>query len=244
MMYVAEFGSGKNIAFGIHGWGGDHRTFVPLLPYMPPQWRLVAVDLPGYGKSPPARLDSIEIVADALAEHVRRCETPVVLVGSCSGAVLALETALRMPNHIERIVALDLFATMPWYFRLFTLGTVGSIAYHLTFGTEIGRKLVNAFLWFRRTRSSDLTSSFSDKDAGTTQQYLHLLGTLPGPERYHALKVPVTLVWGERTFRGVREAVPRWQRILAIEGLHCIPQAGHLLIDEAPARVASLVFAR
>lgn len=32
MIHAVEFGTGNLIAIGLHGWGGDHRTFSPLAP--------------------------------------------------------------------------------------------------------------------------------------------------------------------------------------------------------------------
>lgn len=241
-MHVVEYGSGSQIAFGLHGWGGDHRTFAPLRPFVPNTWRLLAPDLPGYGSSPMIERFSIERVAESLATIVETLASDVVIVGSCSGAVLALEVALLVPQHIVRIVALDLFAYMPWYFRFFTSEPIGSIAYRLTFDSALGRRIVNAALRMRRTERSDLMASFADKSAQSMRAYLKALARLPGPERYRNVNVTVALVYGERTFRAVRRSIPTWQRTLQRADVFCMAGAGHLLLDEAPEKVAQIVF--
>jgi len=242
-MFVAEYGSGRKVVLGIHGWGGDHQTFAPLQRWIPYDWTIIAPDLPGYGRSPLPMPLEIEKVAKSLAlliEAQRGKE--VVIVGSCSGALLGLETALLVPNHIQRIVALDLFAYMPWYFRFFVTEPVGSIAYRLTFASRIGRAIVNAALQSRRTQQSNLMESFSDKDHAVTRAYLKALSLLPGPQRYATLNIPVTLVWGERTFAAVRRSVAIWRQYLRNAKACCIGGAGHLLLDEAPEKVAPLIF--
>lgn len=244
MIHAVEFGSGEHVALGLHGWGGDHRTFIPISAYVPERWRLVALDLPGYGNSPSMEPFDLSKVVLSVVEFIKTLEQPVTIVGSCSGAVIALEIAQAVPAAVERIVAIDLFGYMPWYFRFFATEPIGKWAYAMTFDSSFGRKVINALLWFRRTPSSDLTASFVDKNAVVTRSYLRALAALPGPERYAGLKIPVALVWGERSFRAVHHSVEIWQRYLSYIELHCIEQAGHLLLDEAPHRVAPIVFWR
>ncbi len=243
-MFAAEYGSGQNVVVGIHGWGGDHSTFLPLVPWLPSDWKIVAPDLPGYGQSPLDGTVCIEHIAASLARLIESQPEKVVIVGSCSGAILALEAAMQVPSKVMRIVALDLFAYMPWYFRFFALEPIGAIAYQRTFGSATGRAIVNALLRSRRTDQTNLMASFSDKDAATTRGYLKALARLPGPHRYSSLNCPVTLVWGERTFHAVRRSVTIWQRYLRITQSCCIAGAGHLLLDEAPDKVAPLIFIR
>jgi pimeloyl-ACP methyl ester carboxylesterase len=241
-MFTVEYGDGEHIAVGLHGWGGDHQTFAPMVPLLPSDWRLIAVDLPGYGQTPAVWPCSIEQIAEQIAALLEQQTRPVVLVGSCSGAVLALETALLVPERVARIVALDLFAFMPWYFRFFTHEPIGAIAFSLTFESAIGRAVVNAALRNRRTDRSNLTASFDGKDGKIVRSYLKALAALPGPQRYKAVPTPVDLVWGERTFSAVRSSVPIWRQYLRIRRAQCIPNAGHLLLDEAPQLVAPIVF--
>lgn len=242
MIHAVEFGTGNLIAIGLHGWGGDHRTFFPLSSYVPKQWRLLALDLPGYGKSPLMEPFDFSKILFSLVAFITALNQPVTIVGSCSGAVIGLEIARMAPTVVERIVALDLFAYMPWYFRFFVTEPIGRWAYAIAFDSSVGRKVINAALWFRRTPSSDLMASFAGKNAAVTRGYLRALATLPGPERYAGLEMPLALVWGERSFRAVHRSVEIWQRYLPRVELYQIEQAGHLLLDEAPHRVAPIVF--
>ncbi|MCX7929317.1 MAG: alpha/beta hydrolase [Chlorobi bacterium] len=241
-MNTVEYGSGDHIIVGLHGWGGDHRTFAPLVPLLPPRWRLIAANLPGYGATPLIEPLRIDRTAELVATMIESLPAPVIVIGSCSGAVIALETALRIPQRIRRIIALDLFAFMPWYFRFFVSEPVGAIAYRMTFQTALGRKLVNIALRSRRRADTDMMASFADKQAAVTRAYLKALAQLPGPQRYASIIQPVAIVWGERTFAAVRRSIPIWRRYLRALSDHPIENAGHLLLDEAPEKVASIIF--
>lgn len=241
MIHVVEFGDGEHIVVALHGWGGDHRTFEPLHASLPEGWKIVALDLPGYGQSTPIEPFSLGEVVREIISVIMRYAAPVVLLGSCSGAAIGMEVALRIPDHIERIVALDLFAYMPPYFRFFTVPMVGPIGYHLAFHSAIGRAAVNALLWFRRTERSNLMESFADKNPEVTLGYLRALATLEGPQRYRSLRMPVEFVYGARTFRAVRNSVRHWKKTFPHLRVRRIEGAGHLLLDEAPEAVAAII---
>ena len=76
----------------VHGLGGD-RTFWDEAwswPGLEP-YTLVAVDLPGFGASPPLRPFTFEAVVERLAGLVEASDAPVVAVGhSMGGTVVAL----------------------------------------------------------------------------------------------------------------------------------------------------------
>jgi len=241
MIHIVEYGSGEQILVAIHGWGGDHRTFEPLTDYLSARWTLVLLDLPGYGNSPLVEPFSIEHVAEKVKLVIERYPSPVQMIGSCSGAVVALEVAHQAPESVERIIALDLFAYMPWYFRLFTVGMVGELAYRLTFDSRLGRSILNRMLRSRRSEHTDLMGSFADKSSEVTLKYLSALASLGGPYRYHCLPVDVELVYGARTFRAVRKSVGLWKQVFPRLIIHQVEHAGHLIVDEAPREVAAII---
>ncbi len=241
MIHTVEYGSGEQILVALHGWGGDHRTFEPLCDNLSARWTLVLLDLPGYGNSLLIEPFSIEHVAEKVKLVIERYPSPVQMIGSCSGAVIALEVARQAPESIERIIALDLFAYMPWYFRLFTLGIVGKLAYRLAFDSTLGRTTVNHLLRSRRAGHIDLMASFADKSPEVTLKYLTALALMDGPERYRSLPVDVELVYGARTFRAVRDSVARWKQVFPRLTIHQVERAGHLIVDEAPGEVAAII---
>lgn len=98
----------RQVALLIHGWSSSWYAMSPLMPNLSKRYRSIAVDLPGYGDSPPLPIQtSIAAYADVLAVLIRQItEQPVVLVGHSMGGMISLTLALRHPKLVERMVLL------------------------------------------------------------------------------------------------------------------------------------------
>jgi pimeloyl-ACP methyl ester carboxylesterase len=92
----------------VHGAEGDHSVWGLQSRYLAHHGRAVlALDLPGHGRSEGPTLDSVEAMADWLvavldAAHVPRAQ----IVGHSLGALVAVECAARRPDRVERIALL------------------------------------------------------------------------------------------------------------------------------------------
>ncbi len=246
-MYVQRYGDGPLAALGLHGWSGDHRTFAPLAPYLPATLSLYAPDLPGCGQSPPPREWRLEAVLDELIELTQVLPAPITLLGNCSGAILGLCVARRLYQNnqggrLRRLVLIDPFAYWPWYFRVFASDSLGSYAYRLSFGTALGRRLINLALIARRRRQTDLTEGFRLGSPAVALGYLRLLREVRDVNEFAGLPLAVRILHGERTFRAVRRSLERFRALWVDVDVRSIPGAGHLPLREAPAAVAASIF--
>lgn len=97
------------IALLIHGWSSSWYTWKPLIPALSQRFYCVAVDLPGYGRSPaPTTPPSIAGYADLLAGLIQQLSDDAVLVmGHSMGGQIAMTLALRSPVLVERMVLLN-----------------------------------------------------------------------------------------------------------------------------------------
>lgn len=229
---------------GSHGWGGSHRTFIPLLPYLPGGRGMVCPDLPGYGMSSEPSRWEWELVAALTLEALDLADVPrgVAAVGSCSGAILLLEIERLDPGRFGRLVLVDPFAWMPWYFRIFTLPFIGPLAYWTAFANPIGRWMGNRALARHRAEQTHLTASFSEQRHASTLAWLRMLRDLEGPRRFAGTRCEVVIVHGERTFGAVREGVPAWEAGLSLVRSVELAGAGHLPIEECSEAVSTLVW--
>ena len=89
----------------IHGAEHDHCVWVLQSRYLAHHGRSVlAVDLPGHGRSEGPPLESVEAIADWIAALLNAAGAPkAALVGHSMGSLIALECAARQPLRISRI---------------------------------------------------------------------------------------------------------------------------------------------
>lgn len=92
----------------VHGLGSSWRTWQTVIEILARERSVIAIDLPGFGKSPPlAEAPSIDGLADALTVFLTEHDLiGVDAVGSSMGARLVLELA-RRGNVVGTVVSLD-----------------------------------------------------------------------------------------------------------------------------------------
>lgn len=105
-MHAVRRGSGKPLLL-IHGLGSSWHNWDLVLPALSAQREVIAVDLPGFGETPPLSGDvTIATLTDAVVDFVKAEKLgDVGVVGSSMGARMVLELARR--GHAGNIVALD-----------------------------------------------------------------------------------------------------------------------------------------
>ena len=94
----------------VHGIGVSSRYFERLVPALAEEGRVIAVDLPGFGKAKPIRPKlglSIEEFADSVARAMDRLGVAdAVVVGHSMGAQVAVSLADRRPDLVRGIALL------------------------------------------------------------------------------------------------------------------------------------------
>jgi len=98
-IYFTDHGKGFPVVF-LHGFCETHHIWSGILPQLQSSWRVMAVDLPGFGKSYPAvPPDSLDEVADILigwlqSIGIRKC----ILFGHSLGGYVTLAVANKNPG--------------------------------------------------------------------------------------------------------------------------------------------------
>jgi pimeloyl-ACP methyl ester carboxylesterase len=134
----------------VHGLGGSHLNWDLLGPLLRPHARVLALDLPGFGRSEPGERRAtvqanVEVLDRFLAEVAG---TPAVLVGNSMGGMISILQAARSPESVSRLVLLD--AAVPGPRRaLDPLVAATFAAYAIPL---VGER----FLWLRRQRHTTL----------------------------------------------------------------------------------------
>ena len=245
MTHLERFGTGPALYAAFHGWGGSHTTYAPLAAYVPSGASLLAADLPGFGRSAALADPTADRITAAVLDALPAAESDgLTLVGNCSGAIFALIGAALAGPRVRRVVLVDPFAFVPWFFAVFLTQPIGRVAYYSTFANPVGRWITNASLRDKRAGTTHLTRTFSTVDHDVALQYLEVLAAIGSLDRFRDLSLPVDILYGARTFRAVRRSLSIWREVLPHATIWRLEGAGHLPIEDTPAQVASIVFNR
>jgi pimeloyl-ACP methyl ester carboxylesterase len=107
-VHFVEAGNGPPILF-LHGLGGSWRDWSANLPAFAAEYRVLAMDFPGFGESDKPEVQySIEWLADVVEKFLQEKEIDrVTLVGHSMGAVVALDVASRPKSRVNKLVITD-----------------------------------------------------------------------------------------------------------------------------------------
>jgi pimeloyl-ACP methyl ester carboxylesterase len=251
--------------FLIHGLADEADTWRHLVPPLSTQYRVIAPDLPGFGRSEkPDRPYTVPFFRDVLLELLDTLEVQrAVLVGHSLGAVITHAFALSYRERVERLVLIggslvarsqkvDL-ATM-----LFLIPGLGEWLYnrlrkdpqaayrtlepyyrnldHLL-GAE-GRTVEREFLFQRvneRVWSDGQRRAF-------LSAFRYLARWIPGqqrnlPSRLATLDVPTLVLWGEADRMAPVENGHALVELQSTARLVIVPGAGHNVHQEEPEAV-------
>ncbi len=253
---------GRQVALLIHGWSSSWYAMSPLIGLLAQRFRVIAVDLPGYGQSPrlPERT-TIPEYADLLAELIAQVsDGPTVLVGHSMGGMTSVTMALRHPALVERMVLLG--PTITGKLSRYINAVVSPITLLERFG--LGSFIVS-FVERGIVGLSDRImrpASFAERTDITHDDYLRLREDARRPgqgkvraECYYAMRAnnlsgqlakvepPALVIWGAEDntvpLRDAGVVADEWPNA----DLRILPKAGHWPQFEAPQTTRRLVAA-
>jgi pimeloyl-ACP methyl ester carboxylesterase len=151
-VHFVDFGGpdGGSTVVLVHGLGGSHLNWDLFAPLLRPHARVLALDLPGFGRSEPGdRRTTVQDNVKVLDRFLREVAgSPAVLVGNSMGGMISILQAAGSPQTVSGLVLLD--AAVPGPRR--TLDPLVA----LTFGIYAIPRLGERFLELRRKRSTPL----------------------------------------------------------------------------------------
>ena len=109
--YFEKIGSGKTILC-LHTAGRDCRQWHPLMEYFSDKYQMVALDMPGHGKSWPLKgnvcIDEPRAYGEFIYAFIKAIELEEVVVIGCSlGGNMTLFLAQKYPDTVNAIVAME-----------------------------------------------------------------------------------------------------------------------------------------
>ncbi|GAC1361740.1 MAG: alpha/beta fold hydrolase [Herpetosiphon sp.] len=256
-MHHIRRGTGKPLLL-IHGLGGSWRSWNPILAGLAAEREVIAVDLPGFGETPPLVGEvSIRTLADAVTEFLKANDLiGVDAVGSSMGARLVLELA-RRGGILGAIVSLDPGGFWEGWQRPFFFGSIAlsirlirllrPILPSLT-ANVVSRTLLfaqfSAHPWLLSSAITlDELRSFAASPS--FDELLHQLayGETQQGAPLNSLKHPLVIGWGRHDHVCMPSQAKRAMALFPDARLHWFAHCGHFPQWDVPQETTRLILA-
>lgn len=243
-----EFDGTRDPLIFVHGGGLDHTVWLLQSRYFAHHGRgVIAVDLPGHGKSAGAPLAIIPDMADWVVRlmDAAGAET-ATLVGHSMGALVVLEAAARHPARIKSIVTIGISVPMPVTDALLSAAEAnrhdafdmvnvwghGSRA-HMGGNQAPGMWMIGAGVRLLEKSGPGVLHA----DLRACNDYRH------GLESSAALECPVHVILGRDDRMSPVKAARPFLETLANRHVTVIEDCGHMIMAERPGEVLDLLIA-
>jgi pimeloyl-ACP methyl ester carboxylesterase len=232
----------------VHGAGLDHSLFGLQSRYFGYHGRnVLALDLPGHGRSEGPPLATIEEMADWLCAVLKKTEIPkAAIVGHSMGSLVAIEFAARYPAQAERIafcaVAFPMKVSEPYLeaarandYSAFDMHTVWGHAAQVSFARN-----PNPGMWMY----GDMLARLERLAPGVLHAGLKACNDYAaGLESAAKVKCPVLFILGRRDVMTPPRATQVLRDKFSDGRTVEIPVSGHSLMVEAPDEVLDALIA-
>ncbi len=250
---VIDLGEGPALLF-IHGLAGSWQNWLEQLPVFAADRRVIAVDLPGFGRSPMPRE---EISMDGYARILDTCLQSLgvdcaTVVGNSMGGLIGAEMAIAHPEHVERLVLVSaagittehtplgrVIPALRFAERalLMATGAVAARSETVTRRPRL-RQATLSVVAAHPTRlpgplSAELlrgvgTAGFVDAFSAVTHYSLR--------DRLPRIAAPTLIVWGEKDHLITVRDAHVFARLIPDARLHIYADTGHTSMIEQPDR--------
>jgi len=243
-----ELDPAKPTVVFVHGAGLDHSLFGLQSRYFGYHGRnVLALDLPGHGRSEGPPLATIEEMADWLCAVLKKTEIPkAAIVGHSMGSLVAIEFAARYPAQAERIafcaVAFPMKVSEPYLeaarandYSAFDMHTVWGHAAQVSFARN-----PNPGMWMY----GDMLARLERLAPGVLHAGLKACNDYAaGLESAAKVKCPVLFILGRRDVMTPPRATQVLRDKFSDGRTVEIPVSGHSLMVEAPDEVLDALIA-
>lgn len=216
----------------LHGWGASIDAVGSILGGLGAELQTVAVDLPGFGGSPPPSggwsVDRYAKLVVELADHLGIERFHVF--GHSFGARIALKLAAAHPNRVDRVLLTGAAGIKPRrrpaYYAKVAAAKLGRVV--AAVGGRQGKRLQE------RIRAKAASSDWLDADPAMRETFRAVIAEELTP-LLNGITSPVLLIWGENDHDTPLWMGERMERLIPDAGLVVLPGCGHYAYAEKPA---------
>jgi len=244
----------------VHGWPTSSYLYRHMMAPLAKHRRVIAIDLPGFGKSDKNPTDSFSFGyhANIIQQFIEKLNiNKVHLVVHDLGGPIALWWAQQHREQIASYVILDtiIYPDFSWAVKLFVLMTVfplirtwfsspSGIAFAMKLGIFNKSKLNKSTLTGYQAPFVNTTNDRNARKSLLRSAHrLHIKGFKDIAAGMKDIKQPTCLIYAENdiilpevseTMKRVADAIPHAKT-------HCIPSCGHFLQEEKPEAVVKIM---
>jgi cis-3-alkyl-4-acyloxetan-2-one decarboxylase len=232
-------GQGDHTLVMVHGWPDTHRLWDATVAALKDRYRCVRFTLPGYDKDKPPRKPSLDELVRVYAAAVDSVSpgAPVTLVLHDWGCVFGYQYAMRHPQRVARIVAVDIgdtnskafLASLPFKAKLGVAGYQLWLAAAWKIGGSLGTRMTRSMArWLRSPSDPEPISWQMDYP-----YWLTWTGGLRNAVRV-APECPVLYIYGQR--KPFMFHSPKWvERVQSAPGSAVVGlPTGHWVMLQKP----------
>lgn len=242
----------------LHGWGCDSNSWAPILPQLENLGKVIAIDLPGFGKSPALEKYSLDAVVDFIAQRIfspdeisgsGELSEPCVLVGWSLGGMLAVQIATRYPHKVSGVITLAAntkFIASHDYPNAMRLATNNNFTESFASDPGAALKIFSGLLAQGDTNERALLKKMRNLISAEAVnanwlQALQLLSQLDNRNAFAALTQPGLHLFGAADVLIPQGAAAMLAALNTQQTIIVLPQAAHALHWSQPNAVVALM---
>ena len=231
----------------LHGIGGNDASFQPQLESLAASRRVIAWNMPGYGRSTAMESLSFDFLAATLIQLLDDLEiTTVDLMGQSIGGMVALETSLRYPERIRSQVLVATTSAFGGRDDSFKQKFLAARMAPLDQGrtmAELAPEFVPQIVAPQATDAvrKAAIASMAAVPESTYRQIIRCLITFDRRAQASEVQQPCCLIAGEHDDNAPPATMQRLAEKIPLAEYHLIANAGHLTNLEQPVAVNAVV---
>lgn len=232
---AAPAGAARGSLIFIHGAGGSHLKWAPLMEHSINGFTHIALDLMGHGASPGSPAAEVEAYARSVHEFLAASSfpRPWILAGHSMGGSIALQTALTYPESVDGLVLIGSGARMPvnpTMLEQLAQGTFDTGFLKVAYGRDFAPELLAAELrGLSQVPQPQLHADFTACDNYDVAAQLD------------RIKIPVLILVGDQDKMTPLKNSQYLQDNIPGSMLQIVPAAGHHLMMEKPAETITAI---
>ncbi|MFK8138966.1 MAG: alpha/beta fold hydrolase [Bdellovibrionales bacterium] len=250
-IFSKALGRGSSTLVFFHGISASHYTWRLVLPLLKKNFRLLVVDLPGFGQS--SKIKNYSYNLDDQTELMHRFlrtygVVKPILVGSSMGGNIALWMARQYPEEYQDLVVISP-AVEPGIGKLLNLRPLRFFARPLSFVADRAfvERMLNLVVADKSIVTEEVIDAYFEPYSRNHLAVKSLIKAFDAvkdrrlPKRLKYLRAKTLILWGEKDKLTSIKAAPRLNSILPHSNLEVNELAGHHIMEDDPHWVADMI---